>query len=125
MFKCVHMDEKQWTYRFDKRFLTKIGRLNPPRNIFQLSDVFAPAFQILFHLRHELVGNGTVDQSMIVTEREVNDAADRDRVVTIFVGDHERHFRDSTDAHDGGVWLIDDGQAEDGPELAGICDGEG
>ncbi len=32
---------------------------------------------------------------------------------------------DASDAHDGGVRLIDDGQTEDGAELAGIGDGEG
>jgi len=31
----------------------------------------------------------------------------------------------SADAHDGCVGLVDDGQAEDGSELAGVGDGEG
>ena len=40
-----------------------------------LADFFAPGFQILFHLSHELIGDGAIDQAVIVTEREVNDAA--------------------------------------------------
>ena len=62
---------------------------------------------------------------MVVAEREVNDGADGDRVVAFFVGDDQRLFGDAADAHDGGVGLIDDGQAEDGAELAGVGDGEG
>ena len=36
-----------------------------------------------------------------------------------------RLFGDAADTHDGGVRLVDDGQAEDGAELAGVGDGEG
>ena len=35
-----------------------------------------------------------------------------------------RHLGDAADAHDGGVGLVDDGQSEDGAELAGVGDGE-
>src|SRR5215472_6679514 len=54
----------------------------------------------------------------------MDDRADGDRVVAIFIGNDERHFRDPADAHDRRVRLIDDRQAEDGPELAGVGDGE-
>jgi hypothetical protein len=90
-----------------------------------LADVFGPLFEVLFYLRHELIGDGAVDETVIVAQCEMDDAADGDGVVAVFVSDDHWLFRDSADAHDGGVWLIDDGQAEDGSELAGIGDGEG
>src|SRR5271155_5435564 len=89
-----------------------------------LADLFAERFQILFHQGHELVGYGAVDEAVVVAEREVNDGADGDGIVAFLVGDHEGLLGDATDAHDGGVGLIDDGQAEDGAELAGVGDGE-
>src|SRR5882672_9961107 len=52
-------------------------------------------------------------------------ATDCDGVVAVFVGDHQRHFRDATYTHDRGIWLIDDWQAENCAELAGVGDGEG
>src|SRR5208283_3464087 len=89
------------------------------------ADFFAPGFEIFLDLGHELVGYGAVDETMVVAERQVNDGADGDGVVAVFVGDDERHFRDAAYAHDGGVGLVDDGQTEDGAELAGVGDGEG
>src|SRR5271163_351040 len=90
-----------------------------------LADFFVPGFKILFHLRHELVGECAVDQAVVVAQREMNDAANRDGVVSVFVGNDERHFRYATDAHDGGIGLVDDGQSEDGAKLARVGDGEG
>jgi len=89
------------------------------------TDVFGPGFEILFDLGHELVGDGAVNQAVVVTEGKVNDGSDGDGVVALFVGDDERHFGDAADAHDGGVGLIDDGQPEDGSELARVGNGEG
>src|SRR5690242_13513815 len=48
-----------------------------------------------------------------------------DGVVAVFVGDDHRLLRDSANAHDGGVGLGDDGESEDGSELAGVGNGEG
>ena len=62
---------------------------------------------------------------MIVAERQVDDGADGDGVVAVFVGDDQRLLGDSANAHNGGVGLIDDGQAKDRAELAGVGDGEG
>src|ERR1035441_999469 len=62
---------------------------------------------------------------MVVAQREVNDGTDGDGVSAVFVGDYQGLFGDAADAHDGCVRLIDDGQAEDGAELAGVGDGEG
>src|SRR5580700_7094910 len=89
-----------------------------------LTDLFAPRFQILLYQRHELVGYGAVDETVVVAEREVNDGADSNGIVAFFVCDHQRLLGDAAYTHDGGVWLIDDGQAEDGAELAGVGDGE-
>ncbi len=43
----------------------------------------------------------------------------------VFVGDDQRHLGDAADAHDCRVRLIDDRQAEDRAELAGVGNGEG
>src|SRR5579863_3678681 len=56
------------------------------------TDVFGPGFEILFDLGHELVGDGAVNQAVVVTEGKVNDGSDGDGVVALFVGDDERHF---------------------------------
>src|SRR5579859_1356169 len=55
----------------------------------------------------------------------MNYGADGDGVVAVFVGDDQRLLRDSAYTHYGRVRLVDDGEAEDGTELAGVGDGEG
>src|SRR5207302_10401644 len=90
-----------------------------------LSDFFGPDFQILFYLGHKLVGYCAVDQAVIVAQCEVDYGANGDGVVAVFIRDDHRLFRDSAYAHDGGVWLIDDGESEDGSELSRVGDGEG
>src|ERR1700738_3805170 len=52
-------------------------------------------------------------------------AADGDGIVAFFVRDDQGLLGDSAYAHDGGVWLIDDGQTEYRTELAGVGNGEG
>jgi len=89
-----------------------------------LSDLFAPGFEILLHQRHELVCNGAVDEAVVVAEREVNDRADGNGVGAVIVGDHHGLLGNSAGPHDGGVRLVDDRQAKDSAELAGIGDGE-
>ena len=89
-----------------------------------LADFFGPGFEVLFDLGHELVGYCSVDQPMIVAQREVNDRTDRDGVIAIFVGDDHGLLHDSADAHNRGVRLIDDGEAEHGSELTWIRDRE-
>src|ERR1044071_221458 len=51
--------------------------------------------------------------------------ADSDGVVAVSVGDDERLLCNPAYAHDGRVRLVDDGESEDGSELAGVGDGEG
>jgi hypothetical protein len=90
-----------------------------------LADFFAPSFQILFHLCHELVGYRTVDEAVIVAQGEVNHGADGNGVISILVGHDHCLLHDSTHAHDGCVRLVDDWQTEYGSELSGVGDGEG
>src|ERR1700687_208007 len=92
---------------------------------FLLADFFIPVFKSFLYDNHELVGQGAVDNTMVVAQREVNDGTDGNGICAIFVGDHHGLFGDTADAHDGHVRLVDDGQAEDGAKLSGIGDGEG
>src|SRR5271157_6491508 len=62
---------------------------------------------------------------MVVAEGEVNDGTDGDGIGAVPVSEDHGLFGDATDAHDGRVRLVDDGQAENGAELAGVGDGEG
>jgi len=89
-----------------------------------LADFFGPGFQIFFHLGHELVGYSAIDQAMIVAEREMNDGADGDGIGTVFICDHHWLLGNSADAHDRGVWLIDDRESEHRSKLARVGDGE-
>jgi hypothetical protein len=43
-----------------------------------LADFFGPGFEILLYLSHELVGDGAVDEAVIVAESQVHDGADCD-----------------------------------------------
>ena len=54
------------------RFAIRVGHAR------LLADVFAPGFEILLYLGHELISDGSIDEAMIVAERQMNDAADGD-----------------------------------------------
>src|SRR5271169_4667755 len=101
---------------------------HPPQTATLPRDVsaylFAPRFQVLFHQSHELVGYSAVDEAVVVAEREMNDGADRYRIVAFLVGDNQWLLGNAAHAHNRGVRLIDDGQSEDGAKLAGVGDGE-
>ena len=43
-------------------FLSSVG----PAPSLSLADFFAPCFEILLHLRHELVGHSAVDEAVVV-----------------------------------------------------------
>src|SRR2546426_12776885 len=88
------------------------------------SDLFAPILQRFFHQSHELIGNGAVDETVIVAERQMHQRADRDGIIAVAVGDDNRSLRDPAHSHNGGVGLIDDGEPEDCAELSRIRDGE-
>ena len=82
------------------------------------SDFFAPVLQRLFDLSHELVGDGAIDEAVIVAQGQVDQGADRDGVIAIFVGDNDRRFCNPAHTHNGRVRLIDDGQTENCAKLA-------
>src|ERR1035438_1718198 len=44
-----------------------------------LQHFFGPGFEHLLYLRHELIGQGAVDEAMAEAQREMADAADGDR----------------------------------------------
>src|ERR1700691_2541643 len=69
----------------------------------RLADFLAKRLEILLHLSHELVGACTVDQAMVIAQRQVNHRTDGDGIVAIFIGDHERLLGDSSHSHDCGV----------------------
>lgn len=116
MPECVHVGQEGWG---------AIRLLKVTPTFLASSDVFVPVLQILFYLGHELVGDCSVDQAVVVAQRQMNDGADGNGVIAIFVGDDQGLLGDAAHAHDGGVWLIDDREAEYGTELARVGDGEG
>ena len=89
-----------------------------------LTHVFVPVFKKLLYRGHELIGDGAIDNAMIVAEREVNDRANGDGIRAVFVGNHHGLFGDSADAHYRYIRLVDDRQAENGAKLAWVCNGE-
>ena len=66
------------------------------------------------------MGYGAIYYAVIVGERQVDHAADGDRVV-----DYYGALFDCAEAEDGDVRLIDYRQAEQAAEDAGVGDGEG
>jgi hypothetical protein len=133
MFECFDMGKRQRAGRgcgplesTGIRYWLSVGIPQPSSlrmsrlNDAMLADFFAPGFDILFHLSHELVGDCAVDKAMIVAQGEVDDGADGDGVGAIFVGYNHGLFGDAADAHDCGVRLVDDGQSEDSAELARV-----
>src|ERR1700694_1376729 len=84
-----------------------------------LEDFGGPVFQNVLDLGHELIGQGAIDQTVVETEREVADGANRDGIV-----DHYRSLIDSPDTHDGGLRLVDHGRSDQAAETAKIGDGK-
>ena len=67
------------------------------RRSVSLADVFAPVFQVFLQLGHELACIGTVDDAMIETQGETDDAADGDRVRAVFICNYGRFFKEAAD----------------------------
>jgi len=66
------------------------------------------------------VGDGAIDDAMVVAERDIAHRPDGDGIVD----DHGALF-DGAEAENADVWLADDRQAKKSAEDAGIGDGEG
>src|SRR5512138_2169116 len=77
------------------------------------------ALQVMFHIRHELVGDCTIDEAMVITEREVRHRPDSDRIV-----DDNRALLDRADTENRHLRLIDDRHAELRAKMAGVRNGE-
>src|SRR5690349_6579090 len=79
-----------------------------------------PVLERAFHLRHELVRDGTVDDAVIEPERQDGGDARHDCVVH-----DEWPFFDGADAQDGNLRLIDDRRARQCAKRAWVRDGKG
>src|ERR1039457_4281772 len=90
----------------------------------ELSERFVPVLKVILDDDHELVSNRAVDDTVIVSDRDVTDGSDRDAVVALFIGNDCRHLVNGADAHNGKLRLIDDRHTELGTEDSGIGDGE-
>src|SRR6516225_9302905 len=73
----------------------------------------------------ETSGIGTVDQPMVIGQREVADRADPDRFVAAVVYDHPRPFDDGPGAQHGGLRRNQDRGVEQRALAADVGDGEG
>src|SRR5688572_6335697 len=60
-----------------------------------LNLVDVELFELILDVRHELVGDGAVDEAVVVAERQVGHRPDRDRIV-----DDDRTLLDRADAED-------------------------
>src|SRR6185436_9262690 len=63
--------------------------------------------QLFLHVGHELIGDRTVNEPMVVTEREERHRPDADGIV-----DDDGAFLDRADAKNGHLRLVDDRHAE-------------
>src|SRR5262249_34998900 len=84
-----------------------------------------PSFQMLRNRAQELVGHSTIDDTVIVAERDVADGSNRNGIAAAGIGHDNWHLLDRANAHDRYLRLEDDRQAEHLTELAGVGDGEG
>ena len=81
----------------------------------QHARIGVEVLELLLDVGHELVGDGAVDQSVVVAERQVRHRPDRDRVV-----DDDRPLLDRADAENRHLRLVDDRHAELRAELPGL-----
>src|ERR1051326_7064418 len=89
-----------------------------------LPQRLVPVLQVLRGIAEELVGDGAIDDAVIVAERDMADAADGDRVLTVLIGHHDGLLLYRANAEDRGLRLHDDRQAEFLSELPRVGDGE-
>src|SRR5258707_11426886 len=58
---------------------------------------YTTLFRSLLYCGHELVGDGAVDNAMVIAQSEVYDGTDGDGIRAVFVGDHEWLFGDTAE----------------------------
>src|SRR5882757_7538024 len=85
-----------------------------------LDEGLGPVLEGLLDLVEKLVGDGAVDDAVVIAERDVAHRADGYGVV-----DHHGAFFDRAETQNADVRLADDRQAEQTAEDAGVGDGEG
>ena len=102
---------------------------NEPAPLFlfvkRLADIFAPIFKVLLYLCHKLPGVRAIDGAMVEAQSEADDAADRNRIGTIFICNYGWFFEEPADVENCALRLIDDRGAELLAEDSGIGDGKG
>src|SRR3954451_24136199 len=83
-----------------------------------------PALEALTQVAQETSGERTVDEPVVVREREVHDRPDRDHVLAELVLHDPRAFHDRVGAENPRLRLADHRRAMEGPVAAGIRDRE-
>ena len=72
----------------------------------------------------EACGIGTINQAVVVAQREVDHAAHGDEIVAVVVGHHHRALHDCAGAQNRNLWKVDDRRVEERTTAAGVGDGE-
>src|ERR1700741_3609867 len=93
--------------------------IRPRRRTSRLRLPTIPVFDSLFYHRHELIGDRAVDQTMVVSERQIGHRPDPDRIV-----DDDGALLDRADTEDRDLRLVDDRHPELRAEHARIRDRE-
>src|SRR3954452_11032714 len=85
-----------------------------------LAAVALPPFEPLAEILEEPSGVGTVDQAVVVRQRDVHDRLDRNRVVAAVVLDPPRPLDERVRPEDRRLRLADHGRAVEGAVAAGV-----
>src|SRR5437763_176188 len=83
-----------------------------------------PGLELLAEVAEEPPGKRSVDESVVVRERQVHDRADTDYVLAELVLDHPRALHNGVRAEDRRLWLADHGGPVEGAIATGVGDGE-
>src|SRR4029077_7114665 len=83
---------------------------------------FVPGLQLLAQVAQEAAGQGAVDETVVVRQRQVHDRANRDYVLAAGVLDHPRPLDDRVCAEDPSLRLADHRRAMESAVTAGIRD---
>src|SRR5215213_5735324 len=86
---------------------------------------FAPVLELLAERGEEAAGEGTVDETVVVRERDVHDRPNPDHVLAELVRHDPRPLDERIGAEDPGLRLADHRRAVEGAVAAGIRDREG
>src|SRR5205085_9823774 len=93
--------------------------------ITRLVGGFVPSLQLLAQVVEEATGEGAVDETVVVRQRQVHDRPDRYHVLAAIVLDHPWALDDRVGAEDRSLRLADHRRAVERAVAAGIRDREG